>query len=233
MNISCWRIFVLLLLSVTIAGLNYTIFFAQSCHFLSSSVNSCWIAKFITTELSTFAQGVESCNLQKNTLNCTKLAILWGFKRGFRCRVSQFSAIVSTVLKEQIALRVFLKRMDRYRKMRIIGAGSFGTAWLVESNFSGKKYALKELCVSTMSEQDRHLSLNEAKILSRLKHKNVVRYREAFVQDNKLYIAMEYAEQGQFGLSTFQLFAFLCEDCTTNSASGAPGAGYGRCCGFL
>lgn len=151
----------------------------------------------------------------------------------------QFSAIVSTVLKEQIALQVFLKRMDRYRKMRIIGAGSFGTAWLVESNFSGKKYALKELCVSTMSEQDRHLSLNEAKILSRLKHKNVVRYREAFVQENKLYIAMEYAEQGQFGLSTFsylstfQLFAFLCEDCTTNSASGAPGAGYGRCCGFL
>ena len=219
--------------------MNYTIFFAQSCHFLSSSVNSCWIAKFITTELSTFAQGVESCNLQKTHSTARNWRFSGDLNEAFVAEFFQFSAIVSTVLKEQIALQVFLKRMDRYRKMRIIGAGSFGTAWLVESNFSGKKYALKELCVSTMSEQDRHLSLNEAKILSRLKHKNVVRYREAFVQENKLYIAMEYAEQGQFGLSTFsylstfQLFAFLCEDCTTNSASGAPGAGYGRCCGFL
>ena len=48
-----------------------------------------------------------------------------------------------------------------------------------------------------MSEQDRHLALNEAKILSRLKHKNIVRYKEAFVSEGKLCIAMEFAEQGQ------------------------------------
>lgn len=57
-------------------------------------------------------------------------------------------------------------------------------------------YALKELGVTAMSEQDRHLALNEAKILSKLKHKNIVRYKEAFVDQGKLCIAMEFAEKG-------------------------------------
>lgn len=48
-----------------------------------------------------------------------------------------------------------------------------------------------------MSEQDRHLALNEAKILSKLKHKNIVRYKEAFVAQGKLCIAMEFAEKGK------------------------------------
>ena len=88
--------------------------------------------------------------------------------------------------------------MDRYSKIKRIGSGTFGQAWLVESIVSNKMYALKELGVTAMSEQDRHLALNEAKILSRLKHKNIVRYREAFVDQGKLCIAMEFAEKGKW-----------------------------------
>lgn len=62
---------------------------------------------------------------------------------------------------------------------------------------SKRTYALKELGVTAMSEQDRHLALNEAKILSKLKHKNIVRYKEAFVAQGKLCIAMEFAEKGE------------------------------------
>lgn len=86
--------------------------------------------------------------------------------------------------------------MERYSKIKKIGSGTFGQAWLVESIVSKRKYALKELGVSEMSEQDRHLALNEAKILSKLKHKNIVRYKEAFVASGKLCIAMEFAEKG-------------------------------------
>lgn len=87
--------------------------------------------------------------------------------------------------------------MERYSKIKQIGSGTFGQAWLVESTASKRKYALKELSVSAMSEQDRHLALNEAKILSKLKHKNIVRYKEAFVAQGKLCIAMEFAERGK------------------------------------
>ena len=91
--------------------------------------------------------------------------------------------------------------MERYNKIRPIGSGTFGQAWLVESLVSRRKYALKELGVTTMSEQDRHLALNEAKILAKLKHKNIVRYKEAFVAQGKLCIAMEFAEKGELKFS--------------------------------
>lgn len=87
--------------------------------------------------------------------------------------------------------------MERYSKIKPIGSGTFGQAWLVESTVSKRMYALKELGVSAMSVQDRHLALNEAKILSKLKHKNIVRYKEAFVVQGKLCIAMEFAEKGK------------------------------------
>ena len=101
--------------------------------------------------------------------------------------------------------------MERYNKIKSIGSGTFGQAWLVESVTSQRKYALKELGVTAMSEQDRHLSLNEAKILSKLKHKNIVRYKEAFVAQGKLCIAMEFAENGKsktldFGLNSVEKF---------------------------
>jgi len=88
--------------------------------------------------------------------------------------------------------------MERYSKVKRIGSGTFGQAWLVESTVSKRTYALKELGVTAMSEQDRHLALNEAKILSQLKHKNIVRYKEAFVDQGKLCIAMEFAEKGEW-----------------------------------
>lgn len=87
--------------------------------------------------------------------------------------------------------------MERYSKIKRIGSGTFGQAWLVESTVSKRTYALKELGVAAMSEQDRHLALNEAKILSKLKHKNIVRYKEAFFAQGKLCIAMEFAEKGK------------------------------------
>lgn len=99
--------------------------------------------------------------------------------------------------------------MERYNKIKSIGSGTFGQAWLVESVTSQRRYALKELGVTAMSGQDRHLALNEAKILSKLKHKNIVRYKEAFVAQGKLCIAMEFAANGKcktdFGLNSIEI----------------------------
>lgn len=87
--------------------------------------------------------------------------------------------------------------MDRYHKLNMIGNGTFGSVWLVESKTSGNKYAVKELSVRTMSDTDRHLALNEVKILSKLKHKNIIRYKDAIHQGVDFYIIMEYAEGGR------------------------------------
>jgi NIMA (never in mitosis gene a)-related kinase len=89
--------------------------------------------------------------------------------------------------------------MDRYKKITMIGKGTFGSAWLVVSKLSGYRYAIKELSVRTMSASDRHLALNEVKILSTLKHRNIVRYKNAFEEESNFYIVMEYAEGGEIG----------------------------------
>jgi len=92
----------------------------------------------------------------------------------------------------------------------MIGKGTFGSVWLVESKTSKNKYAVKELSVRTMSDTDRHLAMNEVKILSTLKHKNIIRYKDAIHHGLNFYIVMEYAEGGKYEKMKFRsIFSFL------------------------
>ncbi|XP_071791900.1 uncharacterized protein [Asterias amurensis] len=87
----------------------------------------------------------------------------------------------------------------KYERMRVIGRGTFGLAWLTRSKSSQRLYVLKEVVLSGMTEKDRHQAVNEVAILAGLRHANVVRYREAFVDGGMLNIAMEYADKGDLG----------------------------------
>ena len=86
---------------------------------------------------------------------------------------------------------------DRYNHLRVIGKGTFGKAVLVQSKASQREYVMKEIRVTDMGEKDRHQAINEVSILSRLRHKNVVRYKEAFVSGGALNIVMAYADGGK------------------------------------
>ena len=86
---------------------------------------------------------------------------------------------------------------DKYNYLRLVGKGSFGKAWLVQSKSSQRQYVVKEIQVGNMADKDRHQAVNEVAILARLKHKNVVRYREAFVAAGTLNIVMAYANGGK------------------------------------
>ena len=90
-----------------------------------------------------------------------------------------------------------LNMAGRYDRLRIVGSGTFGRAWLVRRPDTDKKYVMKEMKVSGMSEKDRKQSLVEVEALARCKHVNVVRYREAFVERGCLCIIMEYGDMGQ------------------------------------
>ena len=41
--------------------------------------------------------------------------------------------------------------------------------------------------------------MNEIRVLASIKHRNIVRYCDAFVEKDSLYIAMEFAEHGDIG----------------------------------
>ena len=88
--------------------------------------------------------------------------------------------------------------MDNYIKLRLIGSGSFGTVWLIRSKSNQRNYVLKEIPLCTVQEKEREFVLNEVQVLSRFRHKNVIRYKEAFLNNGLLCISMEFAHEGIF-----------------------------------
>ena len=85
----------------------------------------------------------------------------------------------------------------RFTKLELLGSGTFGRAWLVKNNATGKKYVCKEVTVSGMTEKAKDQSLTEVAALAKCKHLNVIRYRQAFVDKGMLNIVMEYADAGK------------------------------------
>lgn len=96
---------------------------------------------------------------------------------------------------------------DKYKLLKAIGKGSYGEVWLVSPKFSTsqkshpKLYVLKRLNLvsspNNSSQNDIESAEREAKLLSTLKHPNIVAYNESFLSnDGFLNIVMAYCEGG-------------------------------------
>ncbi|XP_056231172.1 serine/threonine-protein kinase Nek3 isoform X1 [Seriola aureovittata] len=85
--------------------------------------------------------------------------------------------------------------METYSLLRVIGEGSFGRALLVQCKSSQEKYVVKEIQLPKNRSKLEN-SRREAILLSRMKHPNIVAFREAFEADDLLYIVMEYCNGG-------------------------------------
>ena len=86
--------------------------------------------------------------------------------------------------------------MNRYKLKQVVGEGSFGKAFLCCDTQTHMDVIVKEINISEQPPNVRESSLNEAKILSKLKHPSIVGFVESFIENKKLYIVMEYAEGG-------------------------------------
>ncbi|CAK9252338.1 unnamed protein product, partial [Sphagnum jensenii] len=74
--------------------------------------------------------------------------------------------------------------------------GAFGTAVLYRKKSDGLLVVLKEINMNDLSASERHLAINEVKVLSILDHQNIISYYDSFESDGQLYIEMEYADAG-------------------------------------
>ncbi|XP_034543563.1 serine/threonine-protein kinase Nek4 isoform X2 [Notolabrus celidotus] len=87
--------------------------------------------------------------------------------------------------------------MDNYIFIRVVGKGSYGEVNLVKHRTDRKQYVIKKLNLTTSSKRERRAAEQEAQLLSRLRHPNIVTYRESWEGDDcQLYIAMGYCEGG-------------------------------------
>ncbi|EGD78357.1 NEK/NEK1 protein kinase [Salpingoeca rosetta] len=86
--------------------------------------------------------------------------------------------------------------VNGYRRVRLVGSGSFGKAWLVQRKTSLSQYVMKEIAVRLLDEGARKAAVNEVMVLQQLRHPYIVRYRDAFCHNGMLCICMEYAAGG-------------------------------------
>ena len=93
-----------------------------------------------------------------------------------------------------------LHKSITYKKIKNLGVGNFGTAYLVKCNNNDddeefSKFVNKQIDISGLEQDQRDKALKESKILEVLKHPNIVSFREVYInKNNQLCIVMEYID---------------------------------------
>ncbi|XP_018417978.1 PREDICTED: serine/threonine-protein kinase Nek4 [Nanorana parkeri] len=87
--------------------------------------------------------------------------------------------------------------LDDYRIIRVVGKGSYGEVSLATHRAEGKQYVIKKLHLRNAPRREQKAAEQEAQLLSKLKHPNIVAYKESWEGgDGLLYIVMGYCEGG-------------------------------------
>ena len=76
-----------------------------------------------------------------------------------------------------------------------IGEGSFGIINKCRSLKDNGTYVMKSIKIG-FDGGGKNKSLAEARLMQKIRHRNIVRYHDSFMQDNCLYLIMEYCERG-------------------------------------
>ena len=85
---------------------------------------------------------------------------------------------------------------EPYNQLKLLGAGGFGRAWLVERQRDKKWFVIKHVSLVNLSEEDRRRAQQEARVLEKMEHPNIVGFVDAFEKNGDLCIVMNYVDGG-------------------------------------
>ena len=87
-------------------------------------------------------------------------------------------------------------KVGRFELLRLLGRGAFGSVYLARDEELEREVAVKLLTTGGGDPQMRARFVREAQALAKLKHPNVLTIYDVGVEDDRVYIAMEYVESG-------------------------------------
>ncbi|XVF52245.1 hypothetical protein PTKIN_Ptkin05aG0003500 [Pterospermum kingtungense] len=83
--------------------------------------------------------------------------------------------------------------MERYKLIKEVGDGTFGTVWRAINKLSGEVVAIKKMKKKYYSWEE-CVNLREVKSLRRMNHPNIVKLKEVIRENDILYFVFEYME---------------------------------------
>nr|VZH95002.1 unnamed protein product [Spirometra erinaceieuropaei] len=86
--------------------------------------------------------------------------------------------------------------MERYEKIKKIGEGAFGRAWLVHDKENKMPLVIKEIPILNLSKKEIEESRREVSVLAKMNHPNIVKYCQSFEDMGSIHIVMEYCDGG-------------------------------------
>ena len=92
--------------------------------------------------------------------------------------------------------------LEDFEFLQLLGEGAFGKVLKVSSLLNHKIYAMKILNLEEnendpMTKEDKEkYFISEIELLKKLNHPNIVKYYKSFKEDDKLYIIMEFFDNG-------------------------------------
>ena len=96
-------------------------------------------------------------------------------------------------------------KKEDFEFLQLLGQGGFGKVLKVSSLINHKVYAMKILDLveregeRISKEQKEQYFISEIELLKNLKHPNICKYYKSFREEDKLYIIMEYFDNGDLG----------------------------------
>ncbi|CAK68500.1 unnamed protein product (macronuclear) [Paramecium tetraurelia] len=105
-----------------------------------------------------------------------------------------------------------VQESEVYKRIKLLGSGAYGKAYLAESIRDRQLCVIKQIDVSYMKQDEIAQAYREAKIMSTLKHPNIINFREVYkTKKGKLCIVMDYANDGDLAQKIKQTQGSLSE----------------------
>ncbi|CAD8191181.1 unnamed protein product [Paramecium octaurelia] len=89
-----------------------------------------------------------------------------------------------------------MSRISDFEILSRLGEGSYSQVYKVIRKSDQQVYAMKKVKLFDLKEKEKENALNEVRILASFDDPNIINYKDAFIDENMLYIIMEFATQG-------------------------------------
>ena len=86
--------------------------------------------------------------------------------------------------------------LEAYEVGKPIGKGQFSMVYKARSRADGNMMALKKVAMAKMEEKEQEKCLKEVRLLEKLQHTSIIKYFEAFIEEDELMIVCEWASGG-------------------------------------